>query len=159
MKEEIRELLPPELLEEIIKVNLERQKKEEEKSRKKQRDEYHRLKYGVRYVDYVNSENNANQLEGRTAKSSKDKVSSIDKSKWVVNVSKRELSEVERRVLEKGAGFAIANKNIPYDDYIVATQQASTYLPIAQALALKADIVEKLQEAKPRHFKKQNQQR
>ena len=44
LKEEIKELLPPEMLEEIIKVNLERQKKEEEKSRKKQRDKYHHLK-------------------------------------------------------------------------------------------------------------------
>ena len=75
LKEEIRELLPPELLEEIIKVNLERQKKEEEKSRKKQRDEYHRLKYGVRYVDYVNSENNANQLEVEQQ--------NLQKTKWV----------------------------------------------------------------------------
>ena len=68
---------------------------------------------------------------------------------WVVNVSNRRLTESEERLLQKGAGFAIAQKEIPYDDYITSTEIACSYLPSGQALALKAEVAEILREAKP----------
>ena len=46
------------------------------------------------------------------------------REKWVKNLSKRELTVTERDVLSKGAGFAISPERIPYNDYIVAMEQA-----------------------------------
>ena len=41
VKDQLKSILDENMFEEIVKVNLERQKTEEEKSRKKQRDKYH----------------------------------------------------------------------------------------------------------------------
>ena len=57
------------------------------------------------------------------------------KSKWVVNVPKRQSAKVERKVLKKGVGFGVPNKEIIYDDCAVSTLQSSKFLPIRPALA------------------------
>ena len=42
---------------------------------------------------------------------------------WVRNYSKRQLTPEEVQFLSKGAGFAITPKEIPIDDFIIATEQ------------------------------------
>ena len=145
LRNDIKGALPDEMYAEIMKVNEERKRKEEEKSRRKQRDKYYRLKHGMKYSEY-NAKYNIDKGE-KEKKTPRD--NGVDKSKWVINVSKRELTASERAILEKGAGFAIANKDIPYDDYVVATQEASRWLPKGQGLALNAEITEILNKARP----------
>ena len=142
LRNDIKGALPDEMYAEIMKVNEERKRKEEEKSRRKQRDKYYRLKHGMKYSEY-NAKYNIDKGE-KEKKTPRD--NGVDKSKWVINVSKRELTSSERAILEKGAGFAIANKDIPYDDYVVATQEASRWLPKGQGLALNAEITEILKQ-------------
>ena len=80
----------------------------------------------------------------------RSKVSPIDKSIWVVNIPKRKLSPIEEKVLQRGSGFAIADKDIRYnDEYVNAVQQASKSLCQSQALALKAEVTEILKQAGP----------
>ena len=70
------------------------------------------------------------------------------KEKWVKNLSKRELSDTEKNVLSKGAGFAVVPKQVPYNDYIIATEKACKVLDEGQANALRGEITEILIEAK-----------
>ena len=58
------------------------------------------------------------------------------------------MSVTERKLLEKGSGFAVANKEVPYDDYVTAVKQVSSHLPQGQAMALKGGITETLLEAR-----------
>ena len=48
----------------------------------------------------------------------------VDKSKWVVNLSKRPLSDVERKVLELGMKFAPAPKKIPTVEIVARVEDA-----------------------------------
>ena len=43
-------------------------------------------------------------------------------SKWVINLSKLQLTQTQRRLLEKGPNFAISSNNIPNLDYITAIE-------------------------------------
>ena len=52
-------------------------------------------------------------------------------------------------MLEKGAGFTITDKKIPYNEFVTAAQEAGECLPQCQALALKAEVTEILKNAKP----------
>ena len=71
------------------------------------------------------------------------------REKWVKNLSKRPLSEIEKQVLRKGAGFAITPKHIPYDDYIIETEKIGSKLDKGQADALRAEVTDVLIQAKP----------
>ena len=64
------------------------------------------------------------------------------------NLSKRELSATETKVLAKGAGFALVPSKIPYNDYIIDTEKVAKLLDKGQADALRAEITEILIEAK-----------
>ena len=88
------------------------------------------LKYGVKYGEYTGYVEKDERTDGekRTGKG-KDQHNRIDEEKWVVNMSKRELTDTEKKVLEKGAGFAITNQKIDHDEYVTAAQQASESLP------------------------------
>ena len=59
-----------------------------------------------------------------------------------MDVSKRELSKVEGKVLQKGSGFAVADKRIQYDEFVIATQQARKHLSQSHSLALKAEVTD-----------------
>ena len=102
------------------------------------------LKYGRRYEEVTTEEK-----EERNTRRNVSRAEVINKDNWVVNISKRKLTDSEERLLQKGAGFAIAEKEIPYDDYITSTEIACSHLPSSQALALKAEVAEILREAKP----------
>ena len=73
---------------------------------------------------------------------------SNNSDKWVKNISKVTLTEDQITLLKKGANFAITPKEIPTDEFIVATEQASKYMTKGEALAMKAEVVEVLKTAK-----------
>ena len=54
----------------------------------------------------------------------------------------KKLSKVEEKVLQKGSGFAVADKRIQYDEFVTATQQASKHLSQSHSLALKAEVTD-----------------
>jgi len=45
------------------------------------------------------------------------------RKRWIVNISKKELSEAERSVLSKGLNFAITPEKVPVKDFVVATEK------------------------------------
>ena len=56
------------------------------------------------------------------------------------NISQYELNDAETKVLTKGLNYAIAPKQIPVEEYIVATEQACSMLPQTEAESLRADM-------------------
>ena len=56
--------------------------------------------------------------------------------KWVVNILQCELKNAETKVLAKGLNYAIAPKQIPIEQYIVATEQACFTLPQTEVESL-----------------------
>jgi hypothetical protein len=58
-------------------------------------------------------------------------------------------TEHEIQLLRKGGGFAITPKEIPYIDYITATEQACRNLAKGEGNCLRAEIIEELSKAKP----------
>ena len=65
------------------------------------------------------------------------------REKWVKNLSSRELTQPEVSILSKGGNFAIAPKEIPVDDYIIATEAACRKISNkGQKAALRAEITE-----------------
>ena len=69
--------------------------------------------------------------------------------KWVVNISQYKLDKDQERVLAKGLNFAVSPEQIPYDDFIVATEKACWGLPQEQSELLRAEIAGTLKNAKP----------
>lgn len=83
------------------------------------------------------------------------------RTQWVKNLSSRTLSTSETELLSKGAGFAISPNQIPYDDFVVATEQACKYISNpGQKAALRAELTELLskQKAPPSNLTKAEQQ-
>ena len=53
----------------------------------------------------------------------------VDKSKWVINLSTKPLSRVERAVLEKGPKFAPTPRQIPHKNIVAEVEAAIVHLP------------------------------
>ena len=60
--------------------------------------------------------------------------------KWVINLSKRELSEPEIKVLAKGLKFAVSPEKLPVNDIIVQTEKACSMLPVEERDGLRAEV-------------------
>ena len=75
-------------------------------------------------------------------KTSKDTIdlSGTQLKKWVVNTSKRVLTEVETKVLAKGLNYSVAPDKIPVHDYIVETEKACKRIPEEERQQLRAEI-------------------
>ena len=78
--------------------------------------------------DSNNSNSNNTQLQVET------------NSKWVINLSKTNLTEGQISVLAKGPNFAIAPRHIPNLDYITAIEPVCHKLKEEDAGELRADI-------------------
>ena len=61
-------------------------------------------------------------------------------SKWVINLSKVELTRAQRSLLEKGPNFAISPSNIPNLDYITAIETVCSKLKEEDAAELRGEI-------------------
>ena len=57
------------------------------------------------------------------------KPSPVDKSKWVVNLSTKPLSQGERAILEKGPKFAPTPNQIPCKNIVAELEGSITDLP------------------------------
>ena len=70
--------------------------------------------------------------------------------RWVINQSKTELTKDQEKLLGHGLGFAMTPDKIPYEDYIVLTEEATTKIkdPVAQDL-LRNEAMGLLRAAKP----------
>jgi len=46
-------------------------------------------------------------------------------SRWIVNISKRDLDVPERSVLSKGLNFAVSPSRIPVEDFVITTEKSA----------------------------------
>ena len=60
--------------------------------------------------------------------------------KWVINLSSKLLTQVQRSVLAKGPNFAVFPRHPPNLEYITAIESACTTLSQQDAEELRADI-------------------
>ena len=82
----------------------------------------HRVRHGNNQIGYHNHDNNNSN------------------SKWVINLSKVELSQAQRSLLEKGPNFAIAPNNIPNLDYITDIETVCSKLKEEDVAELRGEI-------------------
>ena len=82
-------------------------------------------------------------------KSRPDSSGSSLKDKWVLNLSSKELSELERRGLEKGLKFAIAPNKIPTAEIIASVEEGIFRLDDDQKHLVRAEVSSILRRAKP----------
>ena len=78
-----------------------------------------------------------------------DRQTTVDKSKWVINASKRPLSSNETSLLARGLNFAITPQRNPTKEIIVNTELACIHLqdPV-KAQELRADVTKILAKSK-----------
>jgi hypothetical protein len=77
------------------------------------------------------------------------KSSVVDKNRWVMNVSSKELSDTEVSVLKKGLNFAITPKKMPIKEVITSTETACYYLRNPEiAQSLRGEVVKVLKSVK-----------
>ena len=60
--------------------------------------------------------------------------------KWVINLSSKPLTRVQRSVLAKGPNFVVFPRHPPNFEYITAIESASTKLSQQDAEELRANI-------------------
>ena len=53
-------------------------------------------------------------------------LSGMQLKKWVKNISKQELTDVETKVLAWGLNYAVIPKEVPKENFILATELAKT---------------------------------
>ena len=71
---------------------------------------------------------------------SNQSVSDRDINKWVINLSKTELTTTQKAVLAKGPNYAISPSNIPNIEYITDIETIGQKLKEEEASELKVDI-------------------
>ena len=73
------------------------------------------------------------------------------KTIWVINISKRNLSEEETSLLQKGLNFALSPKSIPINEYIIGIENACKIVghDTRQAETLRSDCVKIIKNANP----------
>ena len=75
-----------------------------------------------------------------TREYNQDNTNSYSNSKWVINLSKVELTQAQRSLLENGPNFAISPSNIPNLDYITAIETVCSKLKEEDAAELRGEI-------------------
>ena len=70
-------------------------------------------------------------------------------NKWVINLSKVELTQAQKSLLSKGPNYAILPNNIPNLDYITAIETLCYKLKEEEVAELRADINGILRKGKP----------
>ena len=92
-----------------------------------------------------NAGNNNSNNNNNNSDSNRDNLAS---NKWVINLSKQNLTQAQISVLAKGPNFSIAPNNIPNLDYITAVETMCSKLKEDDAMALRTDINALLRKAK-----------
>ena len=98
------------------------------------RDRDNRILLGVN-ADSTDSNNQAvrHGIDKQTGNSNLD-------SKWVINLSKTELTEAQKSVLSKGLNFAVSPDNVPNLDYITAIETICSKLKEEDVAELRGEI-------------------
>ena len=79
--------------------------------------------------------------------------------RWVINLSKYQLTDSQTQVLAKGLNFAVTPDRVPVDDYVVATEQASWSLPNNIKDQFRAEVIGTIKNTKlPKSNLPRNQQ-
>ena len=72
-----------------------------------------------------------------------------DIDKWVINLSKTELTTAQKEILAKGPNYAISPSNIPNLEYVIVIESIGQKLKEEDASELKADINTILRKGQP----------
>ena len=72
----------------------------------------------------------------------------VDKSKWVINLSSRWLSDAEVSLLQKGLNFAVTPTSIPATEIVAKVESAIRPLDAEQADTVRRNVNSILQKAK-----------
>ena len=75
-------------------------------------------------------------------------LSGIKLKKWLVNVSKHNLTDDQTWVIIKGLNFAVPPDKLPVEEFIVATEQACRFLPITKSEQLRSQVAGIMKTAK-----------
>ena len=75
-------------------------------------------------------------------------LSGIKLKKWLVNVSKYNLTDDQTWVIIKGLNFAVPPDKLPVEEFIVATEQAYRFLPITKSEQLRSQVAGIMKTAK-----------
>ena len=127
VENELKNALPTDLFN-LVKINnMERGKRVFENSATIQKKKFQNLINKPNKRNNLNqqyhNQNQQNQHQNQQNTNTNSQLTDI-KSKWVKNLSKRNMTQIETEVLSKGAGFAITPNHIPYNDYIIETKKA-----------------------------------
>ena len=69
--------------------------------------------------------------------------------KWVINLSKYKLSNLQENLFAKGLNYSPSPTKISYEEYIVATEKACRKLSNNEATVLRSEMAGMLRNAKP----------
>ena len=168
---DLTDTLDRELFQHIIQLNKGREQKELQAASERQKKKIQILKYGKNWrtrisdrtrdgnTEWRNRTENPNWRSEETTNNRQHPTNNQptdspppatqEPHKWVRNLSKYIPTPDEISLLAKGGNFAISPKSIPFDDFVVATEEACQKIGHkGQAAALKAEVAEILREAK-----------
>ena len=103
--------------------------------------------------EYMQSKARQKQKLQRLLQKKPDRETHMDLSgtqlkKWVINLSKRELSKAETTVLARGLNFAVTPDRLPVNDVIVQTEKACGLIPAEERDKLRAEVCGALKSAR-----------
>ena len=102
------------------------------------RDNNNRGTLGVNANNIDSNKHRVRHGNDQTRYHNQDNINS--NSKWVINLSKVELTWAQRSLLEKGPNFAISPNNIPNLDYITAIETVCSKLKEEDVAELRGEI-------------------
>ena len=71
----------------------------------------------------------------------------VNRDKWVLNISGKPLNNTKTTALQKGTNFALAPKKIPRAEIVVGIEDGISGLPEDEKLVLKSQVSQVLQRA------------
>ena len=141
-QQKIRETMREEEIRKIEEMRSNTERKTFERTRDIQKKKFE--KFANR--QNKNKDQQTRNNEGREERNEENEENERNSKRWVKNISSTPLTEAQLSLLKKGANYAITPTKLPIDDYIVATEQAARNLHRGEAAAMRAEIVEILQE-------------
>ena len=73
----------------------------------------------------------------------------IDKSKWIMNLSSKELTEAQISVLQRGLNFSVTPRNIPKASMVASIESGIRNLPDSSKSIIRSQVANILRSAKP----------
>ena len=87
------------------------------------------------------------KLQALTSKSNVSSPDTVNRDKWVLDISSKPLNTTETIALQKGTNFALAPKNIPTAEIVAAVENGISALPVEDKLVLRSQVAQVLQRA------------